>query len=116
MRILLVSLLVLALAGPAAAAVPRIDVQLAPGSGYARIVVVRLTRAGKPVRGAAVIALAAMRAPGHSMTVPAVTLRQRGAGVYKGTLRFLMLGRWKITVVADAGALGKARAVRAFTL
>ena len=116
LRLILVVAVALVLAGPASAARPRVDVEVAPGSGNARVVVVRLTKAGKPVRGATVVASAKMSLPGHVMTMAGVRLRQRGAGIYKGTIRFVMLGRWRITVVADAGRHGRARGVTTVTL
>jgi hypothetical protein len=91
-------------AGPAQAAVaPAVHVS-ATGVGYAKTVTVRVAApgSGKPVRHAVVRASATMRAPGHFMSARPVRLVERAPGVYRGTLRFVMLGQWVIRVEVAA--------------
>ena len=116
MKAAIVAAVVLVFAGTASAAPPRAQLDLAAGHGNSRVVVVRLTKAGKPVTGAIVVASATMALPGHSMSLAPARLKHRGGGVYKARVNFVMLGRWTVKVVARAGALGTGRASRTFTV
>jgi hypothetical protein len=96
---------------------PRIEITLA-GSGYSRTVIVRVTvgPGAKPVRGATVNASASMSAPGHHMTLAPRRLRATSPGVYRATLRFVMLGQWTLRVATAGGGASPALATRTVIL
>jgi hypothetical protein len=102
---------------PTAAAKPRIEITLR-GSGYTRTVIVRITTgaAGKPVKGAAVNASASMRAPGHHLSIAPRRLRATAPGVYRGSLRFVMLGQWTLRVATTGGGASPTLATRTVIL
>lgn len=84
----------------AAAARPSIAIDVT-GSGYERTVTVRVFRGAKPVNRANVVVSAAMRHPGHNMSVPPRAASRSAPGVYRVRLSFLMLGQWRVTATVD---------------
>ena len=82
------------------AAAPAVEIAIS-GAGYQRIVTVHVTRGGNAVRDAEVVVSATMRHPGHEMVVSARAARQVRPGVYRASLSFLMLGRWRVTALVD---------------
>jgi hypothetical protein len=100
-RALLVALVAALLVVPSAAAAgPSIAIDV-NGSGYERVVTVRVFRGAKPVNRATVLVSASMRHPGHNMAVPPRAARRTAPGVYRARLSFLMLGQWRVTATVD---------------
>jgi YtkA-like len=100
-RALLVALVAALLVVPgAAAARPSIAIDVT-GTGYDRVVTVRVYRGAKPVNRAKVVVSASMRHPGHHMNVPPRAARRSAPGVYRVRLSFLMLGQWRVMATVD---------------
>jgi hypothetical protein len=76
------------------------------GAGYERVLTVELkTPKGKAVRSATVVASGTMNEPGHFMSTPPVRLVKAGAGLYRGRVRFPMLGEWVVRITATGSSI-----------
>jgi RND family efflux transporter MFP subunit len=72
-----------------------------PGSNLFQV---KLTGAGKPVTGATVAVtyfMPAMPAMGMAAMRSAVTLQEKGNGIYEGTGQVPMVGTWQVTIAAS---------------